>query len=61
MRLSSFTPSSLAGAIETRLRQARQASRRARLRRELGRLPGYVARDIGMAPGQDESFNITDR
>lgn len=60
MRLSSFTPSSLANAIGTSLREARQASRRARLRRELARLPGYVARDIGMAPGQDEPINFTD-
>ena len=43
MRLSSFTPSALAGAIETSLRQARRASRQARLRRELSRLPSYVA------------------
>ena len=48
MKLSSFTPSALAGAIETRLRDARRASRRARLRRELARLPAYVAVDIGL-------------
>jgi hypothetical protein len=53
MRLPSFIPSALAGAIETRLRHARHASRRARLERELSRLPSYVARDIGFAPDQD--------
>jgi hypothetical protein len=36
-------PSALAGAIETSLRQARHSSRQARLRRELARLPNYVA------------------
>jgi hypothetical protein len=60
MRLSSFTRSALAGAIETGLRDARQASRRARLRRELARLPNYVARDIGMAPDQDQFVNLID-
>ena len=60
MRLSSFTPSALAGAIETRLRDARRASRRARLRRELSRLPRYVARDIGVAPDQDGFVNFPD-
>jgi len=61
MRLSSFTPSALAGAIEIRFREARHASRRARLRRELSRLPGYVARDIGAAPDQDGFVNFYDR
>lgn len=60
MRLSSFTPSALAGAIGTGLRDVRQASRLARLRRELARLPGYVARDIGMAPDQDRYVNFSD-
>ena len=60
MRLSSFTPSALAGAIETRFRHARQASRRARLERELSRLPRYVARDIGAAPDQDRFVNFVD-
>jgi hypothetical protein len=48
MRLSSFNPSALAGVIESRFRKARHASRRARLQRELSRLPSYVARDIGL-------------
>lgn len=61
MRLSSFTPSALAGAIETRLRHAGHASRRARLQRELSRLPGYVARDIGVAPDQNGFVNFSDR
>lgn len=60
MRLSSFTPSALAGAIETGLRDARQASRRARLRRELARLPSYITRDIGLAPDQDSFVNFVD-
>jgi hypothetical protein len=61
MRLSSFTPSALAGAIETSLRQARHSSRQARLRRELARLPSYVARDLGVAPDQDGFVNFSDR
>lgn len=60
MRLPSFAPSALAGAIEIRLRRARHASRRARLQRELSRLPDYVARDIGVAPGQDGLLNNSD-
>lgn len=60
MYLSSFTPSALAGAIEAHLRHARHANRRARLQRELARLPGYVARDIGAAPDQDRFVNIID-
>ena len=60
MRLSTFVPSALAGAIETRLRKARHASRRARLQRELARLPDYVARDIGAAPDQDRFVNFVD-
>ena len=56
MRLSTLTPSALAGAIEAGLRDARQARRRARLRQALSRLPGYVARDIGMTPGQDDPY-----
>jgi hypothetical protein len=60
MRLSSFTPSVLADAIETRFPDARLARRRARLHRELARLPGYVARDIGAAPDQDRFVNFVD-
>lgn len=60
MRLSSFTPTAIAGAIEDRLHRARHASRKARLRRELARLPAYVARDIGAAPDQDEFVNFVD-
>lgn len=60
MRLSSLTPSALTGAIEARLRHARHASRRARLRRELTRLPCYVARDIGVTLDHGASINFTD-
>ena len=60
MRLSSFTPSALADTIETRFRDARLARRRARLRRELARLPNYVARDIGAAADQDRFVNFVD-
>ena len=60
MRLSSFTPSALADAIGARFRNARQASRKARLHRELARLPRYVARDIGAAPDQDRFVNFVD-
>lgn len=60
MRLSAFTPSALAGAIETRFREARHASRRARLQRELSRLPSYVARDIGAASDHDRFVNFID-
>ena len=60
MRLSSLTPSALAGAIEARLRHARHASRQARLRRELARLPRYVARDIGVTLDHDAYINFPD-
>lgn len=60
MRLASFSPSALAGVIENRFREARHASRRARLQRELSRLPSYVARDIGAAPDQDSFVNFVD-
>jgi hypothetical protein len=60
MRLSSFAPSAVAVAIEARFRRARHASRRARLQRELARLPDYVARDIGAAPDQDRFINLVD-
>lgn len=60
MNLSSLTQSALAVAIETRFRRARHASRRARLQRELARLPDYVARDIGAAPDQDRFVNFVD-
>ena len=60
MKLSTFTPSSLADAIESRFRKARHASRRARLQRELARLPDYVARDIGAAPDQVRFVNFVD-
>ena len=60
MKLSTFTPSALANAIESRFRKARQASRRARLERELASLHDYVARDIGAAPDQDRFVNFVD-
>ena len=60
MRLSSFTPSALAGAIETKIRHARQVRRHARLQRELSRLPRYVARDIGAAPDEHHFVNFID-
>jgi hypothetical protein len=60
MKLSSFTPSAVTEVLETRLRAARFARRQALLRRELARLPSYVARDIGAAPDQDRFVNFLD-
>ena len=41
--------------LERQARQYRQAAQASRLRRELSRLPLYVARDIG-AGGQQDRF-----
>jgi hypothetical protein len=59
MRLTA-TPSAIADFFETRIRQARLARQRTRLRRELARLPSYVARDIGAGPNQDRFVNYLD-
>jgi hypothetical protein len=59
MRLS-INPTGIAGFFETRIRRARIAHQHARLRRELARLPTYVARDIGAGPNQDRFVNFLD-
>lgn len=59
MRLTAI-PSAIAGMFETRIRQARFAHRQARLRRELSRLPSYIARDIGFDPKQGDSIRYLD-
>jgi hypothetical protein len=56
----SFSPTGIAGYVETRIRQARIANQNARLRRELARLPSYVAKDIGVGPNQDRFVNYLD-
>ena len=48
----SINSTGVAGFFESRIRQARIAHRHARLRRELARLPSYVARDSGAGPNQ---------
>ena len=51
MKLLKITPSAVADFFETRVRHARRARQEARLRRELSRLPDYVAdgvADIGI-------------
>jgi hypothetical protein len=59
MRLS-INQTGIAGYFETRFRQARVARRNVRLRRELARLPSYVAKDIGIGPNQDRFVNYLD-
>ena len=54
------THSAIADFFETRIRHARFAHRQARLRRELSRLPSYIARDIGAGPDQDRFVNYLD-
>jgi hypothetical protein len=54
----SINPTGIAGYVETRIRQARIAHRQAKLRRELARLPSYIARDIGVR--QDRFVNYLD-
>jgi hypothetical protein len=56
----SINPTGIAGYFETRFRQARIAHQNAKLRRELARLPSYVARDIGVGPNQDRFVNYLD-
>lgn len=41
-------------------RNMRLAKQQARLRRELARLPRYVANDIGAGPNQDRFINFLD-
>jgi len=48
----------IADFFENRIRQARIEHRRAKLRRELSRLPSYLARDIGAGPNQDRFINF---
>jgi hypothetical protein len=60
MKLLKITPSAVADFFETRARHVRQARQEARLRRELSRLPDYVANDIRAAIDQQRSVNILD-
>lgn len=46
--------------FESRVRRARIEYRNAKLRRELARLPSYIARDIGAGPDQDRFVNFLD-
>ena len=56
MKLTSAA--AIADFFESRIRQARIEHRHAKLRRELGRLPSYLARDIGAGPNQDRFINF---
>ena len=56
----SVSPVAIAHFFEARIRHARIARQNARLRRELSRLPSYVARDIGVGPNQDRFVNFLD-
>lgn len=47
-------------SIEGYARRMRLAKQQARLRRELARLPRYVANDIGAGPNQDRFINFID-
>ena len=60
MKLLKITPSAVADFFETRVRHARRARQEARLRRELSRLPDYVAADIRAAIEQQRSVNFLD-
>ena len=60
MKLLKITPSAVADFFETRARHARQARQAALLRRELSRLPAYVADDIREAIDQQRSVNFLD-
>ena len=60
MKLLRITPSAVADFFETRARHARKARQEARLRRELSRLPAYVADDIREAIDQQRSVNFLD-
>lgn len=55
-----YTADSLLAYIENGARRFRLARRQARLRRELARLPRYVAEDIGAGPNQDRFINFID-
>lgn len=50
----------IADFFENRIRRARSEYRKAQLRRELARLPSYIARDIGAGPNQDRFVNFLD-
>jgi hypothetical protein len=60
MKLLKITPSAVADFFETRARRARKARQDALLRRELSRLPRYVADDIREAIDQQRSVNFLD-
>jgi hypothetical protein len=56
----SITPVAVADYFESRIRHARIARSRAKLRRELARLPKYVADDIIAAADLDRPVNYLD-
>ena len=60
MRLLKITPSAVADFFETRARHAHKARQEARLRRELARLPAYVANDLLDAMDQQHHVNFID-
>ena len=60
MTLLKISPSAVADFFETRARHARKARPDARLRRELARLPAYVADDILDALDQQEYVKFLD-
>ena len=60
MKLLKITPSAVADFFETRARHARKERQEALLRRELSRLPSYVADDIREAIDQQRSVNFID-
>ncbi|UVC11612.1 hypothetical protein IHQ71_14090 [Rhizobium sp. TH2] len=60
MKLLKIMPSTVADFFETRARHARKARQDALLRRELSRLPRYVADDIREAIDQQRSVNFLD-
>ena len=60
MRLLDITPSAVADFFESQVRHARKARQRARLHRELSRLPRYVRDDIGVAAEREGYVNFLD-
>ena len=60
MRLFKITPSAIADLVKARRVHVRRARQLAELRRELSRLPRYVADDIGAGPNHDLFINISD-
>ena len=60
MRLFKITPSAIADLVRSRRAHVLRARQLAELRRELSRLPRYVADDIGAGPNQDRFINFAD-